>query len=299
MTTQRNDPATLPSPPPTRIGPVTFRWGERTFVMGILNVTPDSFSGDGLLRATDPVGAAVEQARRMVEEGADLLDIGGESTRPGHAPVDAADEIGRVIPVVAAVTDALPDVPLSIDTTKVVVAEAALAAGAHLLNDIWGTGQDAGMADLAASAGVPLLIMHNRAEAHYDDVVREVVDDLAAAVARAEEAGVAPADLLIDPGIGFGKTADHNVTLLRHLEALRSLGRPILVGTSRKSTIGRILGLPPEGRLEGTLATTALAIAAAADLVRVHDVQANVRVARVSDAIVRGRWRSDPEGGPA
>jgi dihydropteroate synthase len=298
MTTQRNDPATLPSPPPTRIGPVTFRWGQRTFVMGILNVTPDSFSGDGLLRAGDPVGAAVEQARRMVEEGADLLDIGGESTRPGHAPVDAADEIGRVIPVVAAVAVALPDVPLSIDTTKVVVAEAALAAGAHLLNDIWGTGRDAGMADLAASAGVPLLVMHNRAEAQYDDVVRDVVDDLAAAVARAEEAGVAPSNLLIDPGIGFGKTADHNVTLLRHLGALRTLGRPILLGTSRKSTIGRILDLPPEERLEGTLATTALAIAAGVDLVRVHDVQVNVRVARVSDAIVRGRWRSEPEGGP-
>lgn len=298
MTTQRNDPATPTSPPPTRIGPVTFRWGERTFVMGILNVTPDSFSGDGLLRATDPVGTAVGQARRMVEEGADLLDIGGESTRPGHAPVDAADEIGRVIPVVAAITDALPDVPLSIDTTKVVVAEAALAAGAHLLNDIWGTGPSSGIADLAASAGVPMLVMHNRTEAQYDDVVREVVDDLAAAVARAEEAGVAPADVLIDPGIGFGKTADHNVTLLRHLEALRSLGRPILVGTSRKSTIGRILDLPPEERLEGTLATTALAIAAGADLVRVHDVQANVRVTRVSDAIVRGRWRSEPKGGP-
>jgi dihydropteroate synthase len=300
MTTQRNDdPATLPSPPPTRIGPLTFAWGERTFVMGILNVTPDSFSGDGLLQDRDPVGAAVEQARRMVEEGADLLDIGGESTRPGHAPVDAAEEIGRVVPVVAAIADALPEVPLSIDTTKVVVAEAALAAGAHLLNDIWGTGRDGGMATLAASVGVPLLVMHNRAEARYHDVLREVVDDLAAAVERAEQSGVAPSDVLIDPGIGFGKTADHNVTLLRDLGELRSLGRPILLGTSRKSTIGRILGLPPEERLEGTLATTALGIAAGVDLVRVHDVEANVRVARVSDAILRGRWRSEPEGGPA
>jgi dihydropteroate synthase len=299
MTTQPNELAAVPSPPPTRIGPMTFRWGERTFVMGILNVTPDSFSGDGLLRAGDPVSAAVEQARRMVAEGADLLDVGGESTRPAHAPVDAAEEIGRVIPVVAAVADALPDIPLSIDTTKVVVAEAALAAGAHLLNDIWGTGPDAAMADLAAGAGVPLLVMHNRAEARYDDVVREVVDDLAAAIARAQDAGVTSSDLLIDPGIGFGKTADHNVTLLRHLQALRSLDRPILLGTSRKSTIGRILDLPPGERLEGTLATTALAIAAGVDLVRVHDVQANVRVARVCDAIVRGRWQSEPEGGPA
>jgi dihydropteroate synthase len=288
---------TLPSP--TRIGPTTFAWGERTFVMGILNVTPDSFSGDGLLGGRDPMGAAVEGARRMVDEGADLLDVGGESTRPGHAPVDAAEEIGRVVPIVAAIADALPDVPLSIDTTKVVVAEAALAAGAHLLNDIWGTGKDPAMAELAASAGVPLLVMHNREEPRYDDVVREVVDDLAAALERAERAGVPPFDLLVDPGIGFGKTADHNVTLLRDLGALRSLGRPILLGTSRKSTIGRILDLPPEERLEGTLATTALGIAGGADIVRVHDVRANVRAARVSDAIVRGRWRTEPEGGPA
>jgi dihydropteroate synthase len=288
---------TMTPPEPTRIGPTTFAWGERTFVMGILNVTPDSFSGDGLLAGRDPVGAALEQARRMVDEGADLLDIGGESTRPGHAPVDAAEEIGRVIPVVAAVADALPDVPLSIDTTKVVVAEAALAAGVHLLNDIWGTALDPAMAELAASAGVPLLVMHNRGEPRYDDVVREVVDDLAAALQRAERAGVPASALLVDPGIGFGKTADHNVTLLRDLGALRALGRPVLLGTSRKSTIGRILDLPPEERLEGTLATTALGIAGGADIVRVHDVRANVRAARVSDAIVRGRWRSEPEGG--
>jgi dihydropteroate synthase len=297
VTPRRDDPATLPAVPPTRIGPLTFSWGERTFVMGILNVTPDSFSGDGLLRGRDPIRAAVDQARRMVEEGADLLDIGGESTRPGHAPIDAAEEIGRVVPVIAAVADALPGVPLSIDTTKVVVAEAALAAGAHLLNDVWGTGPDADMVRLAAHAGVPLLVMHNRAEARYDDVVSEVIDDLTSALERAERAGVPASNLLIDPGIGFGKTADHNVTLLRNLGLLRSLGRPILLGTSRKSTIGRILDLPPEERLEGTLATTALGIAAGVDLVRVHDVRPNVRVARVSDAIVRGRWRSEPEGG--
>lgn len=288
----------IATPPPTRIGPKTFAWGERTFVMGVLNVTPDSFSGDGLLGGRDPIGAAVEQAGRMVDEGADLLDIGGESTRPGHAPVDAAEEIGRVIPVVAAIADALPDIPLSIDTTKVVVAEAALAAGAHLLNDIWGTGKDPAMAELAASAGVPLIVMHNREEPRYDDVVREVVDDLGAALERAERAGVRASALLVDPGIGFGKTADHNVMLLRDLGALRALGRPVLLGTSRKSTIGRILDLPPEERLEGTLATTALGIAGGADIVRVHDVRANVRAARVSDAIVRGRWRSEPEGGP-
>jgi len=288
---------TTTAPTPTRIGPSTFVWGERTFVMGILNVTPDSFSGDGLLTRGDPVAAVVEQARRMVDEGADILDLGGESTRPGHAPVDAAEEIGRVMPALKAVREAMPGVPLSIDTTKVAVAEAALTAGAHLLNDIWGVGPDPAMAELAASAGVPLLVMHNRVEPRYDDVVREVVDDLRAALDRAERAGVAPADLIIDPGIGFGKTADHNVTLLRHLDELVHLDRPILLGTSRKSTIGRILDLPAEQRLEGTLATTALGIAKGVDIVRVHDVQANVRAARVADAIVRGRWRSEPEGG--
>ncbi len=297
------------APPPTRIGPTTFVWGERTYVMGILNVTPDSFSGDGLIRRAkagepvDAVTAAVEQARQMVQDGADLLDVGGESTRPGHAPVEAAEELGRVIPVVAAIHEALPQTPISIDTTKVVVAEASIAAGATLLNDIWGTSPDTAMAELAASANVPLIVMHNREVARYDDVVAEVVADLEGALERAERAGVERGNLIVDPGIGFGKTADHNVTLLRELGALRRLGRPILLGSSRKSTIGRILDQPPEERLEGTLATTALGIAAGVDIVRVHDVAANVRAARVSDAIVRGRWRAEPEsptaeGGP-
>jgi dihydropteroate synthase len=303
------DPDSVPAPDPILIASRRFAWGQRTYVMGILNVTPDSFSGDGLLRRAeagepvDPVMAAVQQARQMVEAGADLLDIGAESTRPGHAPIDAAEEIGRVIPVVAAVHDALPDVPLSIDTTKAVVAEAALSAGATLLNDIWGTSPDPAMAGLAAAARVPLIVMHNRAVARYDDVVAEVIADLEEALGRAERAGMDRSSLIVDPGIGFGKTADHNVTLLRGLGALRSLGRPILLGTSRKSTIGRILDLPADQRLEGTLATTALGIAAGIDIVRVHDVEANVRAARVSDAIVRGRWHADPEppveGGPA
>ena len=289
--------ATVPAP--TTIGRTTFTWGERTFVMGILNVTPDSFSGDGLIKGADPLRTAVDQARRMVDEGADLLDIGGESTRPGHAPVDAAEEIGRVIPVVAAVHEVLPAIPLSIDTTKVVVAEAALAAGATLLNDIWGVGPDPAVAELAARAGVPLIVMHNREEAKYDDVVGEIVDDLRAALERAERLGIAPEHLIVDPGIGFGKTADHNVLLLNHLDALTALGRPILLGTSRKSTIGRILDLPADERLEGTLATTALGVASGVDIVRVHDVRANVLTARVADAIVRGRWTSKSEGGRA
>jgi dihydropteroate synthase len=280
--------------PPTRIGPATMHWGERTYVMGILNVTPDSFSGDGLLTGPeDAVARAVDQARRMVAEGADLLDIGGESTRPGHTPVDVAAEIDRVVPVVAAVRAALPDIPLSIDTTKPAVVEAALAAGADLLNDVGGTSAESPLAELAAIHGVPLIVMHGRAEPTDGPIVPDVVGALAAAVERVRRAGVAAADIIVDPGIGFGKTADQNVVLLRDLAALRALGQPILLGTSRKSTIGRILGLPADERLEGTLATTALGIAAGVDIVRVHDVAANVRAARVADAIIRGRWHAD------
>ncbi len=289
MTSQRTPQRDAPPPPPTRIGARTFVWGERTYVMGILNVTPDSFSGDGLLRVPDPVAAAVDQARHMVADGADLLDIGGESTRPGHAPVDIATEIGRVVPIIAAVRAALPDTPLSIDTTKVAVAEAAIAAGADLLNHIWGVGADPALPELAASSGVPLVVMHNRERPRYDDLVQEVVADLQAALERAERLGVPSTSLIVDPGIGFGKTAPQNVELLRDLARLRDLGRPILLGTSRKSTLGLILDLPPEERVEATIATTALGIAAGVDIVRVHDVRPNVRAARVSDAIVR-RW---------
>jgi dihydropteroate synthase len=275
-------------------------WGARTFVMGILNVTPDSFSGDGLLVASDPIEGAVTQARRMVDEGADLLDVGGESTRPGHEPVAERDEAARVVPVIRAIRAALPGVPLSIDTTKASVAEAALAAGAHAVNDVWATGPAGGeVAAVAAAHHVPLVVMHNRRDPVYGDVVREVIDDLHSAIERAVRLGVEPDNVIVDPGIGFGKTADHNIALLRELGALRVLGHPILLGTSRKSTLGRILDLPPDERLEATLVTTALGVAAGIDLVRVHDVRANVRAARVADAIVRGTWRADAaEGGP-
>jgi len=283
---------------PTRIGPATFDWGTRTYVMGILNLTPDSFSGDGLLDATDPVAAAVAQGRAMVADGADVLDVGGESTRPGHATVDAATELERVVPVVAALRAALPSTPISIDTTKAAVAEAALDAGADLLNDVTGTDPDSPITAIAAARGVPLVLMHTRAEARYADVVAEVVADLQAAVDRAVAAGVAPGHVIVDPGIGFGKTAQHNVAVLHDLSRLQRIGRPILLGTSRKSTIGKILDLPVDERLEGTLATTALGIAGGVDVVRVHDVRANVRAARVSDAIVRGTWREgDPSPG--
>ena len=285
---------TSADPAPIRIGPVTFAWGQRTYVMGILNVTPDSFSGDGLLEGDDPVERAVATARQMVADGADLLDIGGESTRPGHASVDATEELRRVIPVITALATALPDTPISVDTAKPEVAEAAIAAGAHLLNDVWGTGPDIGEMAAVAAARRRAADRHAQpSEARYErNVVTEVVADLGAALDRAIAAGVPEDDLIVDPGIGFGKTADHNISVLCHLGALSALGRPVLLGTSRKSTLGRILDLPVEERLEATLATTALGIAAGVDLVRVHDVAPNVRVARVSDAIVRGHWRN-------
>ena len=211
--------------------------------MGILNVTPDSFSGDGLLAASgDPVEAAVATGRRMVAEGADILDIGGESTRPGHAPVAEDEERRRVVPVIAALRAALPDTPLSIDTTKPAVAEAALAAGADLVNDVWAVGEDESLARLAADHGVPLVVMHNRAEARYTRFLPELIADLQRAIERALRLGVRWDDLIVDPGFGFGKTADHNLELLRELGILRLLGRPILLGTSRKSTLGRVLG---------------------------------------------------------
>jgi len=268
-----------------------FAWGTRTFLMGIVNVTPDSFSGDGLLaggdRSLDPVGAAVDLARRMAGEGADIVDVGGESSRPGHDEVTEADELRRVVPVVRAIREALPALPISIDTIKTRVAEAALDAGADLINDVRGVAPANELQRVAAERGVPYVLMHDRREARYGNVVAEVIADLQAALDRALGAGVAWDALIVDPGMGFGKTAEHNLQLFRELGALRVLGRPVLLGMSRKSTIGRVLDLPPEARLEGTLATTALGIASGADIVRVHDVAANLRAARMADAIVR------------
>ena len=274
----------------TQIGRRTFTWGVRTYVMGIVNVTSDSFSGDGLLADGDPLAAAVALATSMAEAGADILDIGGESTRPGHAAVSAEDELARVVPVVRAIRAALPDVPISIDTTKPAVAAAAVEAGADLLNDIWGVADDDAVARLAGERRRPIVLMHNRAEARYTTLLPEIVADLQRAIERALRAGVGWDDIIVDPGFGFGKTAEHNLALLRDLGSLAILGRPILLGTSRKSTLGRVLDLPADQRLEGTLATTALAIASGVDVVRVHDVRENVRAARIADAVVRGAW---------
>lgn len=277
------------------IGPRRFDWGRRTYVMGIINATPDSFSGDGLLAEPgDPVEAALALARRMVEEGADLLDVGGESTRPGHAAVDPATERRRVVPVVAAIHAALPAVPISIDTTKPSVAEAAIDAGAGLINDVRGVAATDPLHRLAAERSVPIVLMHDRKEARYVNLMAEIVADLQRAVERALGAGVRWEHLIVDPGFGFGKTPDQNLALLRELAALRVLARPILLGTSRKSTLGRVLDLPPDERLEATLATTALGVAAGVDIVRVHDVRPNVRVARMADAATRSAVDAEP-----
>jgi len=269
----------------TRCGNVEFRWGERTYIMGVLNLTPDSFSGDGL---GGDIEAAVVRARRMVEEGADILDIGGESTRPESSPVAADEELRRVMPVIERLAGEL-SVPLSIDTYRSEVARRAVKAGVRMINDVWGLRRDPELVQVAAEAGVPLVIVANQREKTYGEIVPEVIDSLREGMTLAQDAGVAWQNIIIDPGIGFGKTLDGNLELMRRLGELRVLGRPVLLGTSRKSMIGLVLDLPPNQRLEGTAATVALGIANGADMVRVHDVMPMVRVSRMTDAIVRGR----------
>lgn len=258
--------------------------GVKTLVMGILNVTPDSFSDGG--RFFDP-GLALERAAQMVDEGADIIDLGGESTRPGHVKVETREEAARVIPVLKRLVGELP-VPVSIDTTKPAVAREALEAGAHMINDQWGGRSDRVMATLAAEYGAPLALMHNQQGTSYRDLTGDLVEYFQESVRLAVEAGVSRDRLIIDPGFGFGKTPAQNLELLRRLKELRCLGLPLLVGTSRKSTIGKVLDLPVDQRLEGTAATMAVAIVNGADLVRVHDVKEMTRIARMTDAIVRG-----------
>ena len=275
----------------TNIGGRTFVWGDRTFIMGVINVTPDSFSGDGL--GTD-VDAVVRTAELFREWGADVLDVGGESTRPasiyaGAGPVGVDEELARVVPAIEAVAREV-DIPVSVDTTKAAVAEEAIAAGAAMVNDQWALGADEGMLEVVSRAAVPVVLMHNRPDTHYADLVPDVVEELRLALRRAVQGGVDAGKIILDPGIGFGKTAEQNLEVLRRLDELGELGCPLLVGTSRKSTIGRVLGLPVDERIEGTAATVALSVAAGADMVRVHDVREMARVARMSDAIVRG-WR--------
>ena len=274
-------------PSPITIRGREFRWGSRTYVMGVVNVTPDSFSGDGL--GLD-VEAAVAQGHRFEEEGADILDVGGESTRPDFAPISVEEELRRVVPVVRRLA-AETALPVSIDTYKPEVADAAIAAGAHLLNDVWGfrhQGDGERLARLAAQSGLPAVVMHNQRGRQFRDVIGDLLAGFRESLRIAREAGFSEERLIIDPGFGFGWDEEKNLEMLRRLAELRVLGRPILIGTSRKSTIGKVLDLPVEQRLEGTAATVAIAIAHGADIVRVHDVKAMVRVARMTDAIVRG-----------
>lgn len=264
-------------------------WGARTYVMGVVNVTPDSFSGDG----TADAGSAAAHALAQRDAGADLLDFGAESTRPGHEPISEDAELSRLIPALERFRSVDATTIVSIDTYKPAVFARALAAGGDVLNSIWGVEDD--LLEAAAAAGVPIILMHNKKRAEYDDVVDEVLSYLSKSAQRAVKRGIAPERLIVDPGIGFGKTPDHNLALLASLARLKSLGFPTLLGTSRKSTIGKLTGKPPTQRIFGTAATVALAAAAGIDIVRVHDVGPARDVVRVTDAIVRG-WRPEDWG---
>jgi dihydropteroate synthase len=273
------------SRPSLRCGDRSLRFGDRTLIMGVLNVTPDSFSGDGL---AGDVAAAVALAERLVAEGADLIDIGGESTRPGSAPVDAATELGRVMPVLEALAGRLP-VPISVDTRKAEVARAAIAAGAGMVNDIWGLRGDPEMAPaVAASPGVALVVMHNRRDHGEGALLAEVARGLRESLLIAARHGITADRVVVDPGFGFGKTPAQNLELVQRLGELGGIGCPLLLGASRKSTIGLVLGgAPPELRLEGTLALCVLAVAAGAEIVRVHDVAPVRRGLGIADAVLR------------
>ncbi len=270
--------------PPTRWHGHEFAWGAKTFVMGVVNITPDSFSGDGL--ASNPA-EAVARVEAVVVEGADLVDIGAESTRPGSTAVPVEEQLRRLLPVLQAVQGRVA-VPISVDTNRAAVADAALRAGASMINDVRGLTADPELAEVIAAHAVPVVVMHDVPPSPGDDLLVSIVRELDRRLNRAVEAGIAPELLIVDPGFGFGKDWRQNLELLRRLGELRVLERPVLVGTSRKSTIGRVLGVAEDDRVEGTAATVALAIAAGADVVRVHDVRAQARVARMSDAVVRG-----------
>jgi dihydropteroate synthase/2-amino-4-hydroxy-6-hydroxymethyldihydropteridine diphosphokinase len=294
---------------PLRIDHRWFHWGRQTYIMGILNVTLDSFSGDGLLQTEDWLAATVARGRAMQQAGAHLIDVGGESTRPGSQPVSTADEIERVIPAVEALAGAGLG-PISVDTYKAEVAHRALEAGAALVNDVWGLRRDPDMAALVAQRHVPVIVMHNRSKSqdaafearlggrytgsHYDDLIPDIQRELGECVTLALTAGIPQHHLIVDPGIGFGKTVSQNLELLDRVGEFKSLSCPILVGPSRKSFIGYTLDLPPDRRVEGTAAAVAISIVRGADLVRVHDVEVMTRVARMADAITRRQ--ADAEG---
>lgn len=288
---------------PLKIGEQTLAWGTRTYVMGILNITPDSFSGDGLLSASAGVDAAMQQARRFIVAGADILDVGGESTRPGSQPVDAQSESRRVIPVIRQIASEFPNMLISVDTYKASVADEALQAGAQIVNDVWGLRADPNLAGVAARHQAPVILMHNRSKPanaevqanlggryigmEYTDLIEDVRNELLESVHLALNAGIPAERIILDPGIGFGKTVEQNLELLDRLNEIRQLGYPVLLGPSRKSFIGYTLDLPPDQRLEGTAAAVTVGIVRGADIIRVHDVEFMSRVARMTDAILR------------
>lgn len=265
------------------IGGKTFDTRHHTYIMGILNVTPDSFSDGGRFQNPD---AALRHAEKMVKDGADILDVGGESTRPGHVRITEEEEISRIVPVIGRLKEHF-DVPVSVDTYKSEVARAALEAGADLVNDIWGLKYDGTLAKVIADAGVPCCLMHNREKAEYTDFIPEVLEDLRESVKLAKAAGISEEQIILDPGIGFGKTYEMNLKMLKNLKELEKLGYPVLLGTSRKSVIGLTLDLPAEQREEGTLVTTVLGIMSGCSFVRVHDVEKNFRAIKMTEAILR------------
>jgi dihydropteroate synthase len=288
---------------PLTIANHTFNWGARTYVMGILNVTPDSFSGDGIIAKGDAVQVSLEQAHSFVASNVDVLDVGGESTRPGSAPVTVDEELQRVIPVIRVLKENFPDTLISIDTYKAYVAEEAIKAGAHIINDIWGLRADSALANIAAKYKTPVILMHNRSNpasievraqlgnayigSEYQNLIEDVKHELMDSVTLARAAGISDERIILDPGIGFGKTVSHNLELINRLEEIRALGFPVLLGPSRKSFIGFTLDLPADQRVEGTAAAIAVGIARGADIIRVHDVEHMRRIAKMTDAIVR------------
>ncbi|GEB78411.1 dihydropteroate synthase [Sporolactobacillus inulinus] len=266
-----------------KVRETTLDYRKKTVVMGILNVTPDSFSDGGRFNHLD---LAVQHARQMESDGADIIDIGGESTRPGHLPVDLDEEIARVVPMIQAVRKQT-NLPISIDTYKAETARRALDAGADIINDIWGAKADPEMAKVAAEYQVPIVLMHNRNNNHYNRIIEDMKQDLQESIDRVLDAGVAPENIILDPGIGFAKDDRQNLYVMNHLEALHELGYPILLGTSRKGFIGRVLGLPVDQRVEGTGATVCLGIAKGCQMMRVHDVREMVRMAKMMDAMLQ------------
>lgn len=265
-----------------KIGNRVFDVEHKTYIMGILNVTPDSFSDGGKFNRID---AALRHAEEMIRDGADIVDIGGESTRPGHTKISEEEEIARVVPVIEAVKSRF-DVPVSIDTYKSKVTEAALIAGADLVNDIWGFKYDHKVAELTAQYGAACCLMHNRQEPIYQNFLEDVIRDMEACVQIARDAGVSDDKIMLDPGVGFGKTYQMNLDMIHHVDVLHDLGFPILLGTSRKSVIGQTLDLPTDQRVEGTLATTVIGVMKGCAFVRVHDIKENKRAIQMTEAIL-------------